>query len=333
MALVSIIVPVYNVEKYLKRCVESLLSQTLKDIEIILVDDGSTDNCPALCDEFSKIDDRITVVHKHNGGLSSARNAGLKVAKGKYIGFIDSDDTANPTMFEDLVSTIQKEHVDFVMSDYIRIEKNDQHFLKTVNIAGGKYSKDDIKSIIFPNLIMGSNIDYGPLLSVWHCLYDSAFLKTHDIKFDEEVRWSEDNIFSSIVGYYAESFYYLKGKGLYNYFQNPGTITTTYRKGSWDVYCTMNKHLKEFFKDKTDYDFSNQLKLHLIYYACVSTRQTKILRYKERKQELIKILYTPELISSFKNINLNYLPLKLKLYLFLIKNKRVNLLNFIIKRK
>lgn len=325
MALVSIIVPVYNVEKYLKRCIESLRKQTLKDIEIILVDDGSPDNCPVICDEFCKIDKRIKVIHKQNGGLSSARNAGMKVAKGKYIGFIDSDDTANPTMFEDLANTIQKENVDFVMSDYIRIEKNEHHFLKTLSIAGGKYSKEDIISLIFPNLIMGSNIDYGPLLSVCHCLYDSAFLKKHDIKFDEEVRWSEDNIFSSIVGYYAESFYYLKGKGLYNYFQNPGTITTSYKKGAWDVYCTMNKHLKEFFKDKTDYDFSNQLKLHLIYYACVSANQTKCLNDRERKKELTRILNTPDLINAFQGLKLNYLPFKFRVRLFLMKHKFINI--------
>ena len=89
---VSIIVPVYNVEKYLKRCVDSLVGQTLKDIEIILVDDGSPDGCPKMCDDFVATDSRIKVVHKPNGGLGSARNAGLEVAKGEYVAFVDSDD-------------------------------------------------------------------------------------------------------------------------------------------------------------------------------------------------------------------------------------------------
>ncbi len=92
MIKVSIIVPVYNVETYLEKCVESLICQTHKNIEIILVDDGSTDNCPFLCDVFSKKDSRITVVHKENGGLSSARNEGIKIATGDYIAFVDSDD-------------------------------------------------------------------------------------------------------------------------------------------------------------------------------------------------------------------------------------------------
>ena len=89
---VSIIVPVYNVEKYLDRCMESLLNQTLKDIEIILVDDGSPDNCPQICDEYAKKDSRVKVVHKVNAGLGYARNSGLDVASGEYVAFVDSDD-------------------------------------------------------------------------------------------------------------------------------------------------------------------------------------------------------------------------------------------------
>ena len=92
MAKVSIVVPIYNVEKYLEQCVDSIINQTLKEIEIILVDDGSPDNCPQMCDEYAKKDSRIKVVHKKNGGLSSARNAGIEVATGDYIGFVDSDD-------------------------------------------------------------------------------------------------------------------------------------------------------------------------------------------------------------------------------------------------
>ena len=101
MALVSIVVPIYKVEKYLSRCVQSLLNQTLKDIEIILVDDGSPDKCPEMCEDYLKADKRVKVVHKVNGGLSSARNAGIDVATGKYIGFVDSDDSILPTMYEE----------------------------------------------------------------------------------------------------------------------------------------------------------------------------------------------------------------------------------------
>lgn len=212
MALVSIVVPIYKVEKYLSRCVQSLLNQTLKDIEIILVDDGSPDKCPEMCEDYLKVDKRIKVVHKENGGLSSARNAGINVATGKYIGFVDSDDSILPTMYEELYNVINKYNCDFAMSDYERIMRDGRENLKSLNIAKGYYDKNRIIKEIYPELIMGRNLDYGPLLSVWHCLYNSNFLRQYNLRFDEEVKWSEDNIFSAFVGYYANSFYYLKGR-------------------------------------------------------------------------------------------------------------------------
>ena len=106
--LVSVIVPIYKVEQYLKECMDSILSQTYSNIEIILVDDGSPDRCPALCDEFAKKDKRVKVIHKKNGGLSSARNAGLDAAKGTYICFVDSDDFIAPTMVQNLYEAIIK---------------------------------------------------------------------------------------------------------------------------------------------------------------------------------------------------------------------------------
>lgn len=99
---VSIIVPIYNVEKYLDRCIQSLVNQTLNDIEIILVDDGSPDNCPSMCDEYAQKDNRIKVIHKQNAGLGYARNSGLEIAIGEYIAFVDSDDYVDTSMYETL---------------------------------------------------------------------------------------------------------------------------------------------------------------------------------------------------------------------------------------
>ncbi len=108
MELISIIIPVYNMEKYLKRCVDSVLDQTYKNIEIILVDDGSSDLSPKICDEYEKKDNRVKVIHKKNGGLSAARNSGIKVASGEYIGFIDSDDFIDSDMYEMLYNGMKK---------------------------------------------------------------------------------------------------------------------------------------------------------------------------------------------------------------------------------
>ena len=107
--LVSVIVPIYNVEKYLEKCIESIVNQTYKNLEIILVDDGSPDNCPAICDEWAQKDSRIKVIHKKNGGLSSARNAGLEVSNGEYISFVDSDDWLDENTFEEVYNNFLKE--------------------------------------------------------------------------------------------------------------------------------------------------------------------------------------------------------------------------------
>ena len=122
--MISVIVPVYNVKVYLNRCIESIVRQSYEDLEIILVDDGSTDECGDMCDIWAKKDSRIKVVHKENGGLSDARNAGLKIAKGEYIGFVDSDDWIEPDMYQDLLSAIKSENAELAVTGIKRIYDN-----------------------------------------------------------------------------------------------------------------------------------------------------------------------------------------------------------------
>lgn len=321
MPLVSIIVPVYKVEKYLKRCVDSLINQTLRDIEIILVDDGSPDSSGKICDGLQEKDCRIKVIHKSNGGLSSARNAGVKIAQGQYIGFVDSDDDVALDMYEKMYSVAKRENVDFVMSDYQRICADGRCYLKTLDIPSGLYEKKQMRRIIFPNLIMGENIEYGPLLSVWHCLYRTDFLRQNNLYFDEEVKWSEDNIFSALAGYCADSFYYLKGEGLYHYYQNEGTISTSYRPGAWDVYCTMNQHLHQFFDNVTDYDFQRQLKLHMIFYACNCLGQVEVSgeAFDKRVRMRKKIMASSRMKDAFHDFVFPKWSWKLKIQILLIK--------------
>ena len=333
MAAVSIIVPIYNVEKYLERCVNSIQAQTLQDIEIILVDDGSPDQCPQMCDQYAIQDARIKVIHKQNGGLSSARNAGMDAATGQYIGFVDADDTSESDMYERMFEIIWRHQVDFVMSDYQRILADNSSYLKTLQIRPGLYYKENIVKEIFPSLIMGENLDYGPLLSVCHCLYDLSFLKCNQIRFDEEVRWSEDNIFSAFVGYHANYFYYLKGEGLYHYRQNEGTITTSYRKDAWEVYCKMNEHLREFFENVQDYDFSHQLKLHTIYYACNCLGQMKFLEKGDRVKYVQHILDSKSLEKAFSSFSFQKISKKMYPQLWMMKHKKVQMLIVYIMRR
>ena len=124
MPKVSVIVPVYNAEKYLQECVDSILRQTLTDLELILVDDGSPDGCPALCDAAALRDDRVRVIHQKNKGLSAARNAGMKIARGNWVAFVDSDDRVMPGYLERMYAAAQKAEPDLVVCDYLCMDEN-----------------------------------------------------------------------------------------------------------------------------------------------------------------------------------------------------------------
>lgn len=141
--LISIIVPVYNVEKYLKRCVDSILAQTYKNFECILVDDGSTDSSGKLCDEYAAKDDRIVVIHKENMGQGDARNKGIDISGGKYIGFVDSDDWIHPQMYEILVNIARKENTDMTVCQF------EEFFGDTTDLELVSYKIKDIKPEVY----------------------------------------------------------------------------------------------------------------------------------------------------------------------------------------
>ncbi len=186
MSLISIIIPVYKVERYLDDCVTSVVNQTHSDLEIILVDDGSPDLCPQMCDEWAKKDNRIKVVHKVNGGLSSARNAGLEVANGEYIGFVDSDDYVDTTMYEDLMRVMrQDERIMVVSSPIVRDVDG-----KIMPYKVGTYEYQDGDMIPFSQymkLFLGLTID----ATVWNKLYKREFIQT----LFREGRNNEDYLF------------------------------------------------------------------------------------------------------------------------------------------
>lgn len=146
--LISVIVPVYNVESYLKRCLDSIINQTYQNIEIILIDDGSTDNSGNLCEDYKKIDNRIKVVHKTNGGLSDARNTGIKKAKGKYITFVDSDDYVEYDYVEYLYNLIKKYDTNISFCKYY-VERNDKIKIKTKGIEKKCDKIDAFKEILY----------------------------------------------------------------------------------------------------------------------------------------------------------------------------------------
>ena len=193
--LLSVIVPVYNVEKYLPACVESIQAQTMKDLEIILVDDGSPDGCPALCEKLAQKDTRIRVIHKENGGLASARNAGLGQARGKYLSFIDSDDRIPADLFEKALVPFEQEEIDLVG---FGIEEVWPEKSVPLTFPEGKMAPETAIS----HLLRGD----GQVRSfAWNKLYRKEALK--GLRFDEKLRYGEDTpfVFEALArsgGYY-----------------------------------------------------------------------------------------------------------------------------------
>ena len=153
-SLVSVIVPIFKVEQFLTRCIESILSQTYQNTEIILVDDGSPDQCPEICDTYARMDSRIQVIHKENGGLSDARNAGIEKAKGDYLCFVDSDDYIEPTMLEQMVAEAKKNGVKLVIANFKAVDENGYQVFESEQspIHNGVFTAEELLPKLYQKL-------------------------------------------------------------------------------------------------------------------------------------------------------------------------------------
>lgn len=224
--MISIIVPVYKVEPYIRRCVNSLLAQTYKDLEIILVDDGSPDNCPVICDEYAQKDHRIKVLHKENGGLSSARNSGMDICKGEYIGFIDSDDYVEPKMYENLMRVIEVQNADIAMCG-----------CKIVSESGEIIGNDNFEeNAVYPIDEIISKFVLTLKTASWNKLYRASSIK--DAQFPDGRIHGEDLVF--IMNFLTPATTLATTSYLgYNYIKRENSITTgTFKQSSFDeVWC------------------------------------------------------------------------------------------------
>lgn len=215
--IISIIVPVYNVESFLPKCLDSIISQTFQDIELILVDDGSPDKSPQICDYYKSKDERIRVIHKNNGGLSSARNAGLAISRGEYIGFVDSDDWIEPTMYEEMYRFMITNDCDMVECGINLIYEN--------SIRNYKVSDNEIisgKEALLRHLDIHYKTDYTlPRTAVWSKLFKREFWLD---KCFPEGKIHEDYLLTC-QALYESSRVGLLHKGLLNHLTcNPNSI-------------------------------------------------------------------------------------------------------------
>lgn len=207
--LISIIVPVYNVAEYLTQCIESIINQTYKNLQVILVNDGSTDQSGKICDNYVKRDTRIQVIHQKNSGLVRARKAGLAIAKGEYIGFVDSDDYIDSNMFEALLSKVLEEEADFVHSGYMLenqvVNVVRERRLELSKINRGKFLKEEI--------LEGGKISY----SIWSKLFRAELIKKVYLRVPDECSYGEDMLClcgcimeSNSLFLYSSAFYHYR---------------------------------------------------------------------------------------------------------------------------
>lgn len=208
---ISIIVPVYKAEQFLNKCVDSILSQSQSDFELILVEDGSPDNSGAICDEYARQDSRVRVIHQKNAGVSAARNRGIREASGIYIGFVDADDWVDANMYGQMICTAESFDVDIVMCDALTVYESGATSVDTIQ----HLSQDCIlhKEDMHPELML----EFAG--TVWRCIYRTDMIRQRNIFFPEGLKFSEDRIFNIYAMGYANGIVYLK-KPFYMYYMN-----------------------------------------------------------------------------------------------------------------
>lgn len=323
---ISVIVPVYNVEEFLEQCLESIVSQTYTDLEIILVNDGSTDQSAKICDDFAKRDTRVKVIHQINGGVSSARNTGIKAATGDYITFVDSDDWLEKEMYQKMMYAVKIQNgSEVIMCDFIN-EKYDCQEKITANIRDGFYVKQDIVKELYPTLLVTEDLGRLPIVSACICIFKKELFLNNKIAFDVDLRYVEDYLFMATIMLYTNSFYYLKDYYGYHYRQYEISRSKKYQPKWWDNFLLLNDKLSLLLSQDENYDFSRQIKLQLIHSALfVSSAifHSNNLKTKEKLILLKKLFNDSVLRSSFSNLDFKNKPLGLQIMLHIVKNRQV----------
>lgn len=241
---ISVIVPIYNVEQFLNRCVQSIVSQTYENIQIILVDDGSPDNCPKLCDEWAHKDKRIEVIHKKNGGLSSARNEGLKIADGEYVVFVDSDDYIKNTMIEDLFNLCIENNAEIAICNFARF-------------SGEMITEDELKNFNHENkkIQVHTHIEALEQLHAWNGdIYTVAWNKIYKRSLWDGIEYPVGKInedeFTTYKIFYKAKNVVVTNDIYYYYYYNANSITTNEKYlENTDVFEAFDERKNLFLND------------------------------------------------------------------------------------
>ena len=249
LPLLSIIVPVFNTEKYLKQCIESLLAQNLSDIELILVDDGSLDRSGDMCDEFARVDSRVKVIHKTNQGLAKARIDGIGVSTSNYIGFVDSDDFVSPDYFSRLYDCASRYDADMVCSSFSLFDDDSQNNSFRIEEIGfsGLYHNGNLKSGFYPHLLF----DYGAGSSrkyfgyAWEKIYKTELIKEAISVAPNDIAIYEDIPVAFYCGLRASRIFFAREVNGYYYRQRSDSLVHSFKSNYYDDVLTLLDFLKK----------------------------------------------------------------------------------------
>lgn len=325
MKKLSVIVPVYNVEKYLSKCLDSLINQTLKDIEIILVNDGSPDNSQSIIDEYKKKDKRIKSIIKENGGQGSARNLGLTKAKGEYISYIDSDDWIDSNMLEEMYNCAKEKDLDIVICGYN-------------NIFGDRIEEVLVPDNLINDTLSNKNSKIFNIISPCSKIYKREYLLNSKVLFEENKVWYEDFAYS-VKLLATTSKIGIVNKAMYNYLIRPNsTMNNTKILKNLDILLAVDD-IVAYMKGKKIYkEYYDEVEYMAIENILISTI-TRIIRVngnKKTKKEVIDKLnqYMNDNFKDFKhNKYLSYLTRNRKIIYYLILFKQYWLVALIFKIK
>lgn len=334
MIKVSIIIPCFKVEKHLERCMETVVNQTLKDIEIILVDDLSPDSTPQECDEWAKKDSRIKVIHKpKNEGLGFARNTGLEIASGEYVAFVDSDDWFELDMMERLYDECKKENLDVIYSEFNVDEyPGFRVVLKPEQIYVGKNQIEQLRLDIVgaePSYISGVKFQ----CSACKGLYKRSIIEKFQIRFLSEREYiSEDMLFNLDILFFADKVKTVPWQ-FYHYCLNGASLSHTYRADRWEKLLKM----LDVLNDSRKYSDTKELKLRLartaIFYSMAAIRNAINRPNTNRLQinkEINEIINNAKLHGYIHNYPIFKLPWKWVVYTIALKYKMNRLLFFML---
>lgn len=335
---VSIIVPVYNVERYLDRCIISLQEQSLHDIEIILVDDGSPDACPRICDNYKGKDSRIKVIHKNNEGLGYARNSGMEIANSEFIAFLDSDDFVEKDMYEKLYFATKQNNAEVCLCGFNRMTTIGKKYKCHLPFYNQLFKYEEIYIKIFLNLL-GSKPDYQNdiVINASSCfgIYSTNLINKNNIRFFSERKYiSEDLIFNLEVFKKVKRACVLN-ECLYTYCENRHSLTQTYKVDRYEQLVILDEKLQslvendEFYKEakyRIQRSFLGRVR------QCIYA-EVNYFPFKKACINIRRICEQDYLVKTLQEFEINRLPKKLFIFSYFMKKKWSAALYVLVKIK